>query len=160
MFPWSERRLRTTRRRRRQHLLAGCALMATVWLLVPFRLALNQSDRPLIGRRLMDTGPRLRARPFPRLWAGPFRCGHSQSPAPSHPVLCTLAVCYSVPLWITKGSPTFLNPRATRWLLSDVKGSQFARQFFLLYQCHIFMNNSDLFEATDHNEFSTIVNND
>lgn len=67
MFPPSERRLRTTRRRRRQHLLAGCGLMATAGLLVPFRLTANQSDGPLSGRRLMEAGPRLRASLIPLL---------------------------------------------------------------------------------------------
>lgn len=83
VFPLSERRLRTTRRRRRQHLLVGCGLIATAGLL-PFRLTLNQSDRLLlIGRRLMDTGPRLKARLLPLLWQSPV----TKSPCPLHPFL-------------------------------------------------------------------------
>lgn len=92
VFPPSERRLRTTRRRRRQHLLAGCGLLATAGLLVPFRLTQIQTDRPLNGRRLMDTGTRLRACFSPPLgcflqaWPQPITCLHlTLSSAPFSP---------------------------------------------------------------------------
>lgn len=90
VFPPSERRLRTMRRRRRQHLLAGCGLLATAGLLVPFRLTQIQTDRPLNGRRLMDTGTPLRACFFPTFGLFPSGVTTANHLSPSHPVLCTL----------------------------------------------------------------------
>lgn len=56
----SERSLRMRRRRRRQHLLAGCGLMAAAGGFFPLRLTQLPTDRPLNGRRLMHTELRVR----------------------------------------------------------------------------------------------------
>lgn len=49
----AERRLRMTRRRRRQHLLAVCVLMVVAGGFLKSRVAHSPADRPVSGRRLL-----------------------------------------------------------------------------------------------------------
>ena len=66
-------------------------------------------------------------------------------------------------MWLDQGSPTFLNLRATSWVLSHTKGTQFdtlfwnkkCAQFAFSYVLLLMINDIHLCEDTDNvNDFS------
>lgn len=67
------------------------------------------------------------------------------------------------PLSLIQGSPTFLNLRVASWVLSHVRGNQFASLSWdnKLSQSHIIVTDADLCEDADHvEEFSINISND
>lgn len=88
------------RRRRRQHLLAGCGLMAAAGGFLPLRLTQLPTDRPLNGRRLMHTELRVRTHchcRFLAFFARVVQNLHPRSVSSSH-VLLTIDTIFVLDL--------------------------------------------------------------